>query len=77
MLRIRVFRMRAVLRQQDLAARLNVSWMSVSRWERGVRYPRLKYLKRMSELFSESMDSLLEVIPDEDAREVVTRRVRK
>ncbi len=45
--------------QTDLARRLFVSNKTVSKWERGMGYPELPQLLRLSDLFGVSVDSLI------------------
>ena len=44
--------------QMDLAKKLKVSQPVLNRWETGVRNPSLKTLKKISEIFSISLDTL-------------------
>lgn len=46
--------------QTQLAAKLNVSNKLISKWERGGATPDISYLKKYSELFSISVDSLID-----------------
>lgn len=48
---LRGLRAGAGMTQEDLAKKLGVSNVSVSRWERGKAMPSPKYLKKMAELF--------------------------
>lgn len=50
------------LRQEDLAARLNVSKYTVSSWEQGKSMPTLDTLVKISELLNASTDYLLGII---------------
>jgi len=43
-LEIRTERTKRRLTQEDLAGILGVSWVTISRWERGVTYPAAKYV---------------------------------
>lgn len=58
------------LSQQALAEQLYVTRQSISRWERGDRYPDLVTTKRIARILGLSIDSLLS---DEDMPEVVEK----
>lgn len=45
--------------QEDLAAKLNVTRQSVSKWESGLAYPEMEKLIVLSELFGVSLDDLI------------------
>ena len=51
---IKEYRDRALLSQQDLAAILNVSIVSVNRWENGHHEPTIKAKRKLKELFVQS-----------------------
>ena len=53
------FRKEFSLTQEQLADALNVTFASVSKWERGVATPELSLLLRMAELFRVSLDVLV------------------
>lgn len=52
-------RKRLGMRQVDLANKLGVSVLTVSRWERGINYPTGSQLIKMSRIFDCSTDYLL------------------
>jgi transcriptional regulator with XRE-family HTH domain len=54
--------------QAQLAAKLNVSDATISRYEKGVRYPDLETLKRLAEVLETSVEYLVAEKPaDPDA----------
>lgn len=57
----KIFELRKMrnLSQEDLAAELNISRQSISRWENGTAKPDAENLLRLSKLFGISVDSLL------------------
>jgi len=57
--RIRSLRMQHNLSQEDLAARLEVSRQSVSKWETDASVPDLDKLVKLSELFHTTLDTLV------------------
>lgn len=57
------------LTQMDLAERLNVSRQAVSRWEGGYSVPSTDNLKILSELYSVSLDYLLNDTADDFSEE--------
>ena len=61
-------RVKAGLEQKDLAAKLNTSAATVSRWERGLSKPNADQMVAMRELFGCSVDYLLGVSDDRVAR---------
>lgn len=48
---LRALRVGAGMTQQDLATKLGVTNISVSRWESGKAIPNPKYIKKMAEMF--------------------------
>lgn len=56
---IRTLRMRYNLSQEDLAARLEVSRQSVSKWETNASVPDLDKLVKLSDLFDMTLDALV------------------
>lgn len=56
---IKEARMRENLSQEDLAEQLSVSRQTISSWENGKSYPDIVSVIKMSELFSISLDELL------------------
>lgn len=59
MSKLRSYRERAGLRQEDVAARLDVSQSVVSRWEAGST-PCRKYQRKLAALFGVTVEDLLE-----------------
>jgi transcriptional regulator with XRE-family HTH domain len=57
--KIRLYRTQLNLTQKDLADQVSVTAQAVSRWEQDIVEPGLDTLKRMSEIFSVSLDQLL------------------
>ena len=57
--KIREQRKKASLSQEQLAARLNVSRQAITKWETGKSLPDIPKLKMLSDVFAESIDSLL------------------
>lgn len=47
------------LSQEHLAAKLNISRQSISKWERGQSYPSIETLIKLSDIFEISLDELL------------------
>ena len=45
--------------QEDLAKKLGVKPPAVSKWERGLAYPRMDNVARMAEIFGVSMDVVM------------------
>ena len=56
---IKKYREAAGLKQVDMAEKLGISTMTLSRYETGVREPRATDLLKMSELFGCTVDELL------------------
>ena len=57
--RITELRKKANLTQSELGEKLNVTPQAVSKWENGLSEPDVETFKKMSELFSVSLDYLL------------------
>lgn len=57
--RIREFRKRAGITQEELAQLLGVSRPAVAQWERGINNPRADMLIKLANLFKCSIDDLL------------------
>ena len=57
--KIKNLRMQKDITQEQLAERLFVSRVTVSKWERGRGYPNIDSLKLMADVFSISIDDLL------------------
>lgn len=57
--RLRAARAAAGLKQRDVAARLDVDVMQVSRWERGVTTPLLSTTAALAEILGVSVDWLV------------------
>ena len=63
--RIRFFRLRAGLSQQELGNRLGVSAVAVGKWERGQTQPDIRSLTAMADIFGASIDDLCDhPVPD-------------
>ena len=60
-LKIKALRENAKLTQEELAAKCNVSWRTVSNLERGLVIPDLTMLIQMSDIFHTSLDSLFDL----------------
>ena len=56
--------------QSQLAAQLNVSDATISRYEKGVRYPDLETLKRLADLLETSVDYLVAERPTDPDEEL-------
>ncbi|KRL61847.1 helix-turn-helix domain-containing protein [Lactobacillus psittaci] len=57
--RLKSLRLEAQMSQEDLAAKLNVSRQSVSKWETGESVPDILKLRQLSQLFNVSIDYLV------------------
>lgn len=63
--RIRKHRYDARLSQQELGAKLGVSAVAVSKWERGISQPDIPTLLQMTEIFQTTLDDLCDrVVPE-------------
>ena len=60
---IRKHRRRLDMTQDELADRLGVSFQSVSRWENGTTYPDMELLPEIADLFSVTVDALMQMLP--------------
>ena len=69
-LKIKLFRVAAGLKQQDVAEALSVTTNFVSMIERGKREPTLKYLKAFSRLVKIPLAVLLWEPPQHDSKDV-------
>lgn len=58
---IKEYRIKAELRQEDIAQRLNVDRSTVTKWETGVSTPTVDKLIAMSKIFGCTVDELLGV----------------
>lgn len=58
------------LTQQQLADHLHYSDKSISKWELGYAIPSVDILKEFADYYGVTIDSLLEVIPDEKVAEI-------
>lgn len=56
---LRFFRIRAKIKQRELAEIVNVDQRTVSAWETGVCQPSLEIISQLCEIFDETADSLL------------------
>lgn len=61
--KIRELRIKHGMPQQDLAERLFITRKSVSKWEMGLSYPSVDMLKKLSEVFSVSIEEILNGSP--------------
>ncbi len=57
--KVKEFRERHGLTQEDLARRLKIDRSSVAKWESGENNPRLKYLFAMSKIFQCRIEDLV------------------
>lgn len=57
--KIRVLRTSSQLSQESIAALIGVSRQSVSKWEKGLAIPSAENLKRLSEIFSISVEEFM------------------
>ena len=56
---IKTRRVKLGLTQTDLALKLNVSFQTVSKWEKDINEPDVKTLKKLSLIFGCSIDELV------------------
>ena len=59
-LKIKEYREKAGLLQEDVAKKLHVDQSAVSHWERGIHKPHKKYLGKLAKLLSCSVEDLAE-----------------
>lgn len=64
-IKVRALRESLSLTQEELAAKCDVSWRTISNLERGLVVPDLSMLMKMSEIFHVSLDEMLELEFDE------------
>lgn len=57
--KIKMLRRKRKLTQSQLANELNVSAQAVSKWEKGLSYPNIETIIKISELFGVTIDYLL------------------
>ena len=57
--KVKEFRVRYNLTQEDLAQKLKIDRSSVAKWESGENSPRLKYLVAMSKIFQCKIEDLI------------------
>lgn len=67
--RIKAARERLGLRQEDLAERMNVRAITVSRWERGRFLPEVADFRRLADVLGVSMDGLVPSSDEQQAAE--------
>jgi len=72
---IRALRKSRGITQEDLADALNVSFQTVSKWERGESYPDITILPDLSDYFAVSVDELMGL--ECGVRRIVNREVYK
>ena len=51
------------LTQKELAQKLDVHVLTVSRWERGIRKPQAKYERKLEQLLKKRMEYLAKIFP--------------
>ena len=68
---LRELRQKRKLTQEKLADFLNVSFQTVSKWERGENYPDICTLLEISSFFKVSVDDLLGVNRAESEEEII------
>lgn len=73
--KIRSLRLQHKMTQEQLAARLGVSYQSISRWENGVTYPDIEFLPAIAKHFSVSLDYLLGQ-DDAEKQKQIKKRIR-
>ena len=66
-LTLREMRVKANLRQEDVARKMNVDQAAVSKWENGVTKPSRKYHKKLARLYGVTVDELLADRPQDTA----------
>ena len=57
--RIAFFRKKALLTQEDLADRMDVSRQTIYKWEHNLAYPELRKLELLTQILNISFDELL------------------
>ncbi len=67
---IQRFRKENHLTQTEVAARLNVSFQTVSKWERGISFPDISVLPVLADLFGTGVDTLLGHTPGKVQRTI-------
>jgi len=60
---IRTLREANGMTQEDLALRLGVKPPAVSKWERGLSYPKMDNVVKMTEIFGVSMSAVMGLEP--------------
>jgi len=63
-IKVKALRKSSGLTQEELAAKCNVSWRTVSNIERALVVPDVAMLVQMSQIFATSLDELLSLNPD-------------
>lgn len=74
---IRNLRKQHDMKQEQLAEALDVSITAVSKWERGLATPELKYIIEMADLFEVSVDALIGYNKLNGACEAFTNRIHE
>ena len=57
--RIAFFRKKALLTQEDLAEKMDVSRQTIYKWEHNLAYPELRKLELLTQILNISFDDLL------------------
>lgn len=57
--KLKYYRKKYMLSQEELASQLNVSRQIITKWESGIAIPSLNYLIKLSKLYGVSIDSLV------------------
>ena len=73
--RLRRLRKKAGLTQEELAFKVDVSLMTLRRWEKGNSTPRTEFVKRLAEALGVPQSELLEGSPPHPSRWVLTIRI--
>ncbi len=56
---LEAIRRRRLLTQRELAAKVGVSWQTISEWERGNMQPRMKHVRALCEALDVTPEELL------------------
>lgn len=69
--RIKKARIEAHMTQDELAAKLNIPYQSISQWERNLRNPKKENIKRIAEALGASITMFYDFSPEEQS--IITR----